>query len=53
MVYWATGGDERMPRITTMSVHPERVEALKEYRDQHDLRSLDAALDDLLNQERD
>jgi len=39
--------------ITTMSVHPERVEALKEYRDKHDLPTLDAALGKLLNDGRE
>ena len=49
------GGDEQGNRgmattITTVSVHAERAEALREYRDEHDLPSLDAALEDLLHQ---
>lgn len=36
--------------ITTVSVHAERAEALREYRDEHDLPSMDAALESLLNQ---
>jgi hypothetical protein len=42
---------ERMPStITTISVHPNRAEKLREYRDRHDHPTLDAAVDDLLNQ---
>jgi hypothetical protein len=36
--------------ITTVSVRPERAEALRAYRDEHNHRSLDAALDELLNE---
>ncbi|WP_254538942.1 hypothetical protein [Halomarina litorea] len=36
--------------ITTISVHAERAEALREVRDEHDLPSMDAALEELLNQ---
>lgn len=40
----------RMARtITTVSVHAERAEALREYRDDHDLPSMDAALAELLS----
>lgn len=39
-----------MAAITTVSVHPDRAEALREYRDQRDLPSLDAAVEELLNQ---
>ena len=35
--------------ITTVSVHADRAEALREYRDEHELPSMDAALEDLLN----
>jgi len=35
--------------ITTVSVHPERAEALRELRDERELASLDAALEELLN----
>jgi hypothetical protein len=35
--------------ITTVSVHPERAEALREYRDERELPSMDAALEELLN----
>ena len=36
--------------ITTVSVHPERAEMLREVRDTHELPSMDAALEELLNQ---
>lgn len=36
--------------ITTVSVHPERAEMLREFRDDRDLSSMDAALEELLNQ---
>ena len=36
--------------ITTVSVLPERAEALREYRDEHGLRSLDVARGELLNE---
>jgi len=35
---------------TTVSVRPARAEALRDYRDEHGHRSLDAALEELLNQ---
>lgn len=35
--------------ITTVSVHPERAEALREYRDDRGLSSMDAALEELLS----
>lgn len=38
------------PTITTVSVHPERAEELKEYRDERGLSSMDDALEELLNQ---
>jgi len=51
MVQAVSNSHERMPStITTISVHPNRAEALREYRDQHDLSTLDAAVDDLLSQ---
>ena len=37
--------------ITTVSVHDERAEALREYRDEHELPSMDAALEELLTQQ--
>lgn len=37
--------------ITTVSVHAERAEALREYRDEHELPSMDAALEKLLTQQ--
>lgn len=37
--------------ITTVSVHAERAEALREYRDDHDLSSMDAALAELLSRQ--
>jgi hypothetical protein len=37
--------------ITTVSVHAERADALRAYRDEHDLPSMDAALEELLNQQ--
>lgn len=36
--------------ITTISVHPDRAEALREFRDRRDLPTLDAAVGELLNQ---
>jgi len=36
--------------ITTVSVHPERAEELREFRDEEELPSMDAALEELLNQ---
>lgn len=35
--------------ITTVSVHADRAEALREYRDEHELPSMDAALEQLLS----
>lgn len=35
--------------ITTVSVHAERAKALREYRDEHELPSMDAALEQLLS----
>ena len=32
---------------TTVTVHAERTEALREYRDEHELPSMDAALEQL------
>lgn len=37
--------------ITTVSVRAERAEALREYRDEHELPSMDAALEELLTQQ--
>ena len=34
---------------TTVTVHPERAEALREFRDEEELPSMDAALEELLN----
>ena len=40
-----------MPRtVTTLSVHPDRAEELREVRDKHDLPSLDAALGRVLKE---
>ena len=36
-------------RITTVTVHPERAEELRELRDERGLSSMDAALEELLN----
>ena len=36
--------------ITTVSVHPKRADRLREFRDEHDLPNMDAALEELLNQ---
>jgi hypothetical protein len=39
-----------MPRtVTTVSVHPDRAEKLREIRDEEDLPNLDAALGEILN----
>lgn len=35
--------------ITTVSVHPERADALREFRDEHELPNMDAALEQLLS----
>lgn len=37
--------------ITTVSVHAERADSLREYRDEHELPSMDAALEELLTQQ--
>jgi len=40
-----------MPRtVTTVSVHPDHADRLREIRDEEDLPNLDAALGELLNQ---
>jgi len=36
--------------ITTVSVHAERADALREYRDAHERKSMDAALEQLLSE---
>lgn len=41
-----------MPEITTISVAPDRAQALREIRDQRDLRSMDEALETVLNRTR-
>jgi len=38
-------------KITTVSVHPERAEGLREFRDENELESLDDALGELLNRQ--
>ena len=43
--------DRMATTITTVSVHAERAEALREYRDDHDLPSMDAALAELLSRQ--
>lgn len=43
--------NERMPRtITTLSVHPDRAEKLREIRDERNLPNLDAALGEVLRE---
>lgn len=43
-----------MPRtVTTVSVHPDRAEKLREIRDAEGLPNLDAALGEVLNQRRE
>jgi hypothetical protein len=37
-----------MPAYTTVSVDPERAQGLKNFRDEHELPSMDAALEELL-----
>jgi len=37
-------------QMTTVSVHPERAEALREYRDANELPTMDAALEELLKE---
>ena len=39
-----------MPEITTVTVHPDRAERLRQFRDEHNLSSMDAALDKVLEQ---
>lgn len=39
--------------VTTISVHPDRRDGLKQYRDEHELPTLDAALAELLCRERE
>lgn len=41
-----------MPEITTISVAPDRAKELREIRDQRDLRSMDEALEAVLNRAR-
>jgi len=42
--------EQMATEITTVSVHPDRAQALREFRDAHDeLRTLDDALGELLN----
>lgn len=38
---------------TTVTVHAERAEALREYRDERELSSMDAALEQLLSERRE
>ena len=41
----------RMPRtVTTVAVHPDRAEALREYRDQQELPNMDAAIESVLSE---
>lgn len=40
--------DRQMPAYTTVSVDPERAQGLKNFRDEHELPSMDAALEELL-----
>jgi hypothetical protein len=35
-------------KITTLSVHPQRANRLREFRDEEDLPSIDAAVEELL-----
>lgn len=35
--------------ITTVSIHPDRAEELRKFRDENDLPNMDAALRELLN----
>lgn len=40
-----------MPRtVTTLSVHPDRAEALRQIRDERNLPNMDAALDEVLQE---
>lgn len=38
--------------VTTITVHPDRAEGLRELRDDHDLPSMDAALKELLHEKK-
>jgi len=38
--------------ITTVSVHPDRADKLREFRDERELPTLDAALKELLDERR-
>lgn len=41
----------RMPRtVTTLSVHPDRAEALRQIRDSRELPNMDAALETVLSE---
>jgi len=40
-------------KVTTLSVHPDRAERLRDIRDEQELGSLDAALEQLLNERRE
>lgn len=40
-------------KITTVSVHPERAEKLRDFRDERELPNMDAALEELLNRRRE
>ena len=40
-----------MPRtVTTVAVHPDRAEALREYRDDRELPNMDAAVESVLKE---
>jgi hypothetical protein len=39
--------------VTTVSVHPERAAGLREVRDELELSSMDAALEELLSEQRE
>jgi len=41
---------EAMPEYTTVSVHPDRADGLREFRDRQDLSTLDDALGELLSE---
>lgn len=38
-------------QVTTISVHPDRADGLRDFRDENDFGSLDAALAELLSRE--
>ena len=38
-------------RLTTISVHPQRADELREIRDERELKSMDAALEALLEEQ--